>query len=60
MRAEQAEKEREALRARAESLARERDEAASALLTGETDPESGRAWDVRYWPKNEPAAREGA
>jgi hypothetical protein len=43
LRAENAEKERDELRAKADGIAKERDEAAAALLTGETDPETGAA-----------------
>jgi hypothetical protein len=41
LRAENAEKERDELRAELDATAKERDEAAAALLTGETDPETG-------------------
>jgi hypothetical protein len=41
LRAENAEKERDELRGELDATTKERDEAAAALLTGETDPETG-------------------
>jgi hypothetical protein len=52
LRAENAEKERDELRGELDATTKERDEAAAALLTGETDPETGASVSWKEKPNN--------